>query len=314
MAATAERRTGGPGTWLARHGETAVAALGRLAAQPLSTLLTVLVIAITLALPAGLHLGVKNAAQLSGGWESAVDFSVYLDMGTAEDDARRLAGIIESRADVERVEFISATEALADFKAGSGFGDALDALDDNPLPHTLVVRPAVAGNDSLIELLREELANLPETDLVQLDTAWVQRFNATLDLIRRVILITALLLGAAVIIVIGNTIRLDIQNRRDEIVVTKLIGASAGFIRRPFLYSGLLYGIGGGLLALVLVAVSLWLTSDGVARLAGLYGSGFRLSGLDWRESLTVLGTGAFLGWFGSWFAAARHMRRIEPR
>ncbi|WP_405225726.1 permease-like cell division protein FtsX [Lentisalinibacter sediminis] len=314
MAAMAERRTGGPGAWLTRHGETAVAALGRLAAQPLSTLLTVLVIAITLALPAGLHLGVKNAARLSGGWESAVDFSVYLDMGTAEEDARRLAGIIESRADVERVEFISAAEALADFKAGSGFGDALDALDDNPLPHTLVVRPAVAGNDALIELLREELANLPETDVVQLDTAWVQRFNATLDLIRRVILITALLLGAAVIIVIGNTIRLDIQNRRDEIVVTKLIGASAGFIRRPFLYSGLWYGVGGGLLALALIALSLWLTSDGVARLAGLYDSGFRLSGLDWRESLTVLGTGAFLGWFGSWFAAARHMRRIEPR
>lgn len=311
----AERtRTGGPAAWLARHGETAVAALGRLARQPLSTLLTVLVIAITLALPAGLHLGVKNAAELSGGWESAVDFSVYLKVGTAEDDARRLAGIIESRADVERVEFISAAQALADFKAGSGFGDALDALDENPLPHTLVVRPAVAGNDALIELLREELQNLPETDLVQLDTTWVQRFNAALDLIRRIILISAVLLGAAVIIVIGNTIRLDIQNRRDEIVVTKLIGASAGFIRRPFLYAGLWYGLGGGLLALALVGVSLWLTSEGVARLAGLYGSGFRLSGLDWRESLTVLGTGAFLGWFGSWFAAARHMRRIEPR
>lgn len=311
----AERgRTGGLGAWLARHRENAVAALGRLARQPFSTLLTLLVIAITLALPAGLHLGVKNAARLSGGWESAVDFSVYLGMGVAEEDARRLAGIIESRADVEQVAFIGAEEALADFKAGSGFGDALDALDENPLPHTLVVRPAVAGNDALIELLREELENLPETDLVQLDTSWVQRFNAALDLIRRVILITAVLLAAAVVIVIGNTIRLDIQNRRDEIVVTKLIGASAGFIRRPFLYSGLWYGIGGGLLALALVAVSLWLTADGVARLAGLYGSGFRLSGLDWRESLTVLGVGAFLGWFGSWFAAARHMRRIEPR
>jgi cell division transport system permease protein len=311
----AERgRSGGPSAWFARHGETAVASLGRLARQPLSTLLTVLVIAITLALPAGLHLGVKNAARISGGWEGAVDFSVYLQTGTGEADARRLAGIIESRADVERVEFISAAEALDDFKAGSGFGDALDALDDNPLPHTLVVRPAVAGNDALIELLREELVNLPETDLVQLDTAWVQRFNAALDLIRRVILISAVLLAAAVVIVIGNTIRLDIQNRRDEIVVTKLIGASAGFIRRPFLYAGLWYGIGGGLLALALVGVSLWLTADGVARLAGLYGSGFRLSGLDWRESLIVLGTGAFLGWFGSWFAAARHMRRIEPR
>jgi len=290
--------SGGLSAWFARHGETAVASLGRLARQPLSTLLTVLVIAITLALPAGLHLGVKNAARLSGGWEGAVDFSVYLRTGTGEADARRLAGIIESRADVERVEFISAAAAL----------------DDNPLPHTLVVRPAVAGNDALIELLREELVNLPETDLVQLDTAWVQRFNAALDLIRRVILISAVLLAAAVVIVIGNTIRLDIQNRRDEIVVTKLIGASAGFIRRPFLYAGLWYGIGGGLLALALVGVSLWLAADGVARLAGLYGSGFRLSGLDWRESLIVLGTGAFLGWFGSWFAAARHMRRIEPR
>jgi len=311
----AERgRSGGLSAWFARHGETAVASLGRLARQPLSTLLTVLVIAITLALPAGLHLGVKNAGRLSGGWEGAVDFSVYLQTGTGESDARRLAAIIESRADVERVEFISAADALDDFKAGSGFGDALDALDDNPLPHTLVVRPAVAGNDALIELLREELVNLPETDLVQLDTAWVQRFNAALDLIRQVILISAVLLAAAVVIVIGNTIRLDIQNRRDEIVVTKLIGASAGFIRRPFLYAGLWYGIGGGLLALALVGVSLWLTADGVARLAGLYGSGFRLSGLDWRESLIVLGTGAFLGWFGSWFAAARHMRRIEPR
>ncbi|MEJ2602974.1 MAG: permease-like cell division protein FtsX [Gammaproteobacteria bacterium] len=307
-------RSGGIGAWLLRHVETAKSSLSRLASQPLSTALTMLVIAITLALPAGLHLAVKNAAQLSGGWESAVDFSVYLNQGVGEDEARTLAGIIESRADVEQVVFISADEALTEFKRDSGFGDALDALDENPLPNTLVVRPAVAGNDALIGLLREELTNLPETDLVQLDTAWVQRFNAALDLLRRVILITAVLLGAAVIIVIGNTIRLDIQNRRDEIVVTKLIGASAGFIRRPFLYAGLWYGIGGGLVALALIAVSLWLTADAVARLASLYGSGFGLSGLDWRESLTVLGIGAFLGWFGSWFAAARHMRRIEPR
>ncbi len=311
---TERARSGGVLAWLLRHVQTGRSALARLASQPLSTVLTMLVIAITLALPAGLHLAVKNAARLSGGWESAVDFSVYLKQGIGEEEARNLAGIIDSRADVEQVVFITAREALAEFKRNSGFGDALDALDDNPLPHTLVVRPAVAGNDALIRLLREELANLPETDLVQLDTGWVQRFNAGLDLLRRVILITAVLLGAAVIIVIGNTIRLDIQNRRDEIVVTKLIGASAGFIRRPFLYAGLWYGIGGGLMALALIAAALWLTADAVTRLAGLYGSGFGLSGLDWRESLGVLGIGAFLGWFGSWFAAARHMRRIEPR
>lgn len=307
-------RSGGPGAWALRHVQTARAALGRLASQPLSTGLTVLVIAITLALPAGLHLGVKNATRLAGGWQSAVDFSVYLNQEVSAEDGRQLASIIESRADVEQVVFIEAADALAEFKRNSGFGDALDALDENPLPHTLVVRPAVAGSDALIELLREELENLPETDIVQLDTSWVQRFIAALDLIRRVILITAVLLGTAVVIVIGNTIRLDIQNRRDEIVVTKLIGASAGFIRRPFLYAGFWYGVGGGLVALGLVAISLWLTDDAVRRLAGLYDSGFRLSGLDWRESLAVLGIGAFLGWFGSWFAAARHMRRIEPR
>lgn len=305
---------GGIVAYLARHGQTARAALGRLAGQPLSSVLTILVIAITLALPAALHLGVKNAARLSGGWESAMDFSVYLADGIAEEEARSLAAIIESRADVEQVIFIDASQALAEFKLNSGFGAALDTLDENPLPHTLVVRPAVAGDDALIELLREELENLPETDLVQLDTSWVQRFNALLDLIRRIIGIAAVLLGTAVVIVIGNTIRLDIQNRRDEIVVTKLIGASAGFIRRPFLYAGLWYGIGGGLAALALVGISLWLTTDAVARLSGLYASDFRLSGLGWRESLAVVGIGAFLGWFGSWFAAARHMRRIEPR
>ncbi len=311
----AERqRSGGIAAYLARHAETCTAALGRLAGQPLSTTLTILVIAITLALPAGLHIAVKNAARLSGGWESAVDFSVYLVDGTSADEARNLAAIIESRADVESVAFIDAGEALAEFKANSGFGEALDALEVNPLPHTLVVRPSVAGNAALIELLREELENLPETDLVQLDTAWVKRFNAVLDLVRRVIGIAAIMLGAAVIIVIGNTIRLDIQNRREEIVVTKLIGASAGFIRRPFLYAGLWYGIGGGLVALAVVTVSLWLTEDAVARLAGLYSSGFRLAGLDWKESLALVGVGALLGLFGSWFAAARHMRRIEPR
>ena len=158
-------------------------------------------------------------------------------------------------------------------------------------------------------LLNEELGNLPEADFVQVDTEWVRRFHAILDILERAIAIGAALLAAAIVVIIGNTIRLDIQNRREEIEVTKLIGASNAFVRRPFLYSGIWYGLGGGLLALGLVSYGLYSLDGPISRLAGLYGSAFSL-----RESLIILGTGIGLGLVGSWIAAARHMRRIEPR
>jgi cell division transport system permease protein len=163
-------------------------------------------------------------------------------------------------------------------------------------------------------LLREELANLPETDLVQVDTDWVQRFHAILDIVRQAILIGAVLLAAAIVVIIGNTIRLDIQNRRDEIEVTKLIGASNAFVRRPFLWTGFWFGLFGGLLAIGLVSYGIYLLQPPVARLAGLYQSGVDVLTLDPREVVTVIGIGIGLGLVGSWFAAARHMRRIEPR
>ena len=184
----------------------------------------------------------------------------------------------------------------------------------NPLPHTLVVRPSGANTARSMELLNEELTNLPETDLVQVDTEWVQRFHAILEMSQRAIAMGASLLGAAIIVVIGNTIRLDIQNRREEIEVTKLIGASNAFVRRPFLYSGLWYGLGGGLLALALVGYGLYALREPVGRLAGLYDSGFRAHALNVQESLVIVGAGVLLGLIGSWIAAARHMRRIEPR
>jgi cell division transport system permease protein len=163
-------------------------------------------------------------------------------------------------------------------------------------------------------LLQEELANLPESDLVQVDTEWVQRFHAILDMVRQAIVIGASLLGVAIVVIIGNTIRLDIQNRREEIEVTKLIGASNAFVRRPFLWSGLWYGLFGGGLALGLVQYGLFLLEQPAARLAGLYKSGVSVVALSLDESLAIVGTGVLLGLVGSWFAAARHMRRIEPR
>ncbi|MCH8137272.1 MAG: ABC transporter permease, partial [Proteobacteria bacterium] len=230
------------------------------------------------------------------------------------EEAQNLAQLIGQRADVANVSLISAQQALEEFKLQSGFGDAMDQLSQNPLPHTLVVRPSAANTSESMVLLREELANLPETDLVQVDTEWVQRFHAILDIVRQAILIGSVLLGTAIIVIIGNTIRLDIQNRREEIEVTKLIGASNAFVRRPFLWSGFWYGLLGGLLAIALVQYGIYLLQPPIARLAGLYQSGVNLLSFDLREIGVIVSVGVSLGLLGSWFAAARHMRRIEPR
>jgi cell division transport system permease protein len=301
-------------TWFTRHVSTSIGSLGRIFRQPFASLMIILVIAVTLAIPAALNLVVKNAQSISTGWDNALDFSIYLKRGTSESEAEGLARLIQQRADVASVELITANEALVEFKQQSGFGQALDHLSANPLPHTLVVRPSPANTSQSMILLQEELGNLPESDVVQVDTEWVQRFHAILDIIKQAIVIGAALLGLAIIVIIGNTIRLDIQNRREEIEVTKLIGASNAFVRRPFLWSGFWYGLFGGLLALGLVQYGLFLLEQPAARLAGLYQSGVTVLSLDLAESLSILGIGVALGFVGSWFAAARHMRRIEPR
>lgn len=313
--AVAPVRSSGPvSTWFARHADTARASFMRLARQPVSSGLTILVIGITLALPAALNLVVKNAAAVSGGWDSALDFSVFLETDVSEDDAAALGTLIGQRADVESVTFVPADEALAEFRERSGLGAAIDQLEDNPLPHTLIVRPSPANTTQSMGLLREELENLPETAYVQVDTEWVQRFHAILDIVRQAILVGSALIAAAIVVIIGNTIRLDIQNRRDEIEVTKLIGASNAFVRRPFLWTGFWYGLFGGLLAIGLVLGGIALLEAPVSRLAGLYSSGAEVLAFDPSEVGIVVGVGIGLGLAGSWFAAARHMRAIEPR
>lgn len=313
-ALAAPRKTGRISGWFVLHLNTAVAALGRLSRQPFASLMTVLVIAVTLALPAAMHVVIKNAQSISASWDNALDFSVYLHTEVTLEQASKLADIVAQRADVENVTLIPADEALAEFREQSGFGDALDYLTDNPLPHTLVVRPGSANTEVSMGLLNEELGNLPEADFVQVDTEWVQRFHAILNILERAIMMGAGLLGLAIIVIIGNTIRLDIQNRSEEIEVTKLIGASNAFVRRPFLYIGLWYGLGGGLLALALVGYGMYALAEPVSRLSGLYESAFDVLSLDLPEGLIIIGSGIALGLVGSWIAAARHMRKIEPR
>ncbi len=313
--AVAPVRASGPiSIWATRHASTSIGALGRMFRQPFSSLMIVLVIAVTLALPASINLIVQNARALSGSWDNAFDFSVYLKQDMTVADAKGLGKLLGQRADVDAVDVITAEAALAEFKQQSGFGEALEQLSENPLPHTLIVRPGTGNTSASISLLQEEIGNLPEVDFVQIDTEWVQRFHAILDIARQAISIGAVLLGLAIVVVIGNTIRLDIENRRDEIEVTKLLGASNAFVRRPFLWSGFWYGLFGGLMALALVLLGLHLLQGPIARLAGLYQSNLAISSLRVEEGAAIVAVGVVLGWFGSWLTAARHMRRIEPR
>ena len=313
--AVAPVRSSGPlSFWVSSHVSTAIGALGRLLRQPFSSLMIILVIAVTLALPAAINLVVKNARTVSGSWDNALDFSVFLESQVSLTEAEALARLIGQRADIATVELITADDALAEFKRQSGFAEALDQLPDNPLPHTLVVRPSAGNTSASLILLQEEIGNLPESDYVQVDTEWVQRFHAILDIVRQAIAIGAALLAVAIVVIIANTIRLDIENRREEIEVTKLIGATNGFVRRPFLWTGFWYGLLGGLMALALVQYGLYLLEGPVARLSGLYQSNIAVVSLDLREGAVIIGIGVFLGLFASWFTAARHMRRIEPR
>ena len=313
--AVAPVRSSGPvSIWVTRHISTSIGSLGRLVRQPFASLMIILVIAVTLALPAAINLVVKNARSVSGGWDNALDFSVFLKQQVSVGDAEVLGKLIGQRADVESVRFISADDALAEFKQQSGFGEALEHLPSNPLPHTLVVRPGPGNTSASLILLQEEIGNLPETDYVQVDTEWIQRFHAILDIVRQAIAIGAGLLGIAIVVIIGNTIRLDIENRRDEIEVTKLIGATNAFVRRPFLWTGFWYGLFGGLMALALVQYGLFMLGGPIARLSGLYQSKIAIASLSLAEGASIIGIAIFLGLFGSWFTAARHMRRIEPK
>jgi cell division transport system permease protein len=211
------------------------------------------------------------------------------------------------------VHLIPADQGLAEFKTYSGFGDALQALEGNPLPHVLHVTPR-EGSPQALQSLQHYFAAWPEVDLVQADAQWVMRLNAILEVLRRVLLILAVLLGAGVLAVIGNTIRLEIAGRRAEIEVTKLVGGSNAFVRRPFLYTGVLYGVGGALLAWGLIALSVLLLAQPVGTLAKLYGSTFALQGLAPPDVGILLAAGLVLGWLGAWLSATRHLRRIQPR
>ena len=300
--------------YFARHAQTLIGSFGRIVKSPFASLMTMGVIGVAIALPLLLNVFLQNARLATGNLNSAFDLSVYLDKKAPSGRAAALARQLQLRGDVAQVRIIGADAALAEFRRDSGFGEALDALTDNPLPDTLVVTPTLdASTPRGTDSLRAAIAGMPDVHTVQLDTEWVKRLDGMLEVLKRVVLITGGLLALGIVLIVSNTIRLDILNRRAEIEVMKLVGASDGFARRPFLYSGIWYGLGGGILALLLVGGAAAVLARPVAQLAQLYGSGFRLQGLDLSTAGIVLGVATLLAWAGSWLAASRHIRAIEP-
>jgi cell division transport system permease protein len=301
--------------WLLRHVQALLFALGRLARAPMASTFTVLVIALALALPALFGLLVGSLRGVTGGLAQSVSLNVYFKQDVTLDRVRQLAGGVRERAGVGAVEVIPADEALEAFRKDSGFGMAVEALTENPLPHALEVQPAAdATTPAALEDLKRHLGTWPEVDLVQVDSEWVQRLDAILDLLRRLLTGTAALLGVGVVAVIGNTVRLEILNRRAEIEITKLVGGSNAFVRRPFLYAGLLYGGLGGVLALALVLIVRGLLQPPVQRLAASYGSDFTLLLPTLAQCGGLVGAGALLGLLGAWISAGRHLRGVAPR
>jgi len=294
------------------HVQTLGAALGRIGGTPVGATLNVLVVAIALALPAAMQVLIANANNMSPAFADAADFTMYLQEDVGEDQGRALSTSIAQRSDVKSTNFVSKLEGLADLRTRTGFGGALDALTENPLPHVIQVRPA-SNTIENIDVLADALVELEETDFVQLDRLWVERLNAILMLGGRTVDIITVLLAAAVILVIGNTIRLEINNRRIEIEVLKLVGATDGFIRRPFLYTGFCLGGIGAIAAALMIGTGLLLLSGPVRNLAGLYAADFSLRGLSLEGLGILIGGGALLGWTGALIAATRHLRAIEP-
>lgn len=296
----------------AHHGRAALASLGRLWRGKLTSLMSTGVAGIALALPLGLAVVVHNAAALAGVSTASARISVFLDTGldsaaiaAARNRAAALPGVVA-------VDLVTPAEALRQFDRLAGFRAAVASLGSNPLPPVLVVTPA-ATDAASVTRLATALGAIQGADRVVADTRWLARLDAMLGIARRATWVLAGLLGLAVLLVIGNTIRLEIQSRRTEIEVEKLVGATNAFVRRPFLYGGLWYGAAGGLLAWCLVEIALAFLAAPVARLSQLYAGDARLAGPGFPGLLAMIAGGALLGWLGAGLAVGRHLRAIEP-
>ena len=294
--------------WREQHAYSLLSSLGRLLRRPIASLLTIGVMAVAIALPLGLGVALANIERFSGNVRESREISVFLKPAADAATAQRVADGLRQRPDVAAVTIRTPEQGLAEFRQMSDLADSLDLLDQNPLPSVLVVQPRDDGK-ALAEILRR----LPEADLVQHDAVWRERLSAWLAFGERLLWVVAALLGLGVLLVVGNTVRLEIGARREEIAVMQQLGATDGFVRRPFVYLGLCYGVAAGLLALGLLAAAGVALQSSLADLLASYGGQFRLQGLGMAGAGMLLAVAGFAGWLGAWLASGHHLRQTRP-
>ena len=297
---------------ITNHRVTLVQSLQDMVLEPLQTAMTVLVIAIALALPGALFLAVENLERLSGNVKASTQLTVFLEVGVEEKTMAILESQLQTLVGVSSISYISPEQALTEFQALSGFGSALDYLAESPLPAVFVVQPDSVKLDRAGEIA-DQISKLSGVDQVQIDMQWLQRLRSMLEIGEKLITALSITLGLGVLLAVANTIRMAIQSRTDEIIVIRLVGGTDGYVRRPFLYTGFIFGLSGGFVSVLLLWGSVnWLNSS-IEVLASLYESRFVLHGLSIWSLLSILGGGALLGLLGAWVAVRRHLRGIEP-
>ena len=303
-------------TWLRQHRQAIAAAFGKLAAQKSAALLNALVIGIALSLPAGGYAVLSSLRHVTQGASLEPQLSVFLRADAKRAEAEALGTRLKADARVGEVRFVSREQALKELRATEGLAEVVAALNRNPLPDAFVVRPKAApGADAAsLDALARDLRALPGVAHVQVDSAWARRLGALAGTARLAIALLAALLAFGLVAITFNTIRLQILTQRAEIEISKLIGATDAFIRRPFFYLGALQGLTGGVLALGILGGSLAALNVGVAELAASYGSAFRLPFLVPGDALAVVLFSAGLGWFGAYLSVSRYLLEIEPK
>lgn len=283
--------------------------------QPLATLLTVMVIAISLTLPSVCYLVYKNVSEAASQWYPTPQLTVYLDKALDDDAAEQVMTLLKGEEGVDKVNYLSREEALGEFRNWSGFGGALDMLEENPLPAVAIITPKMNFESSdTLNTLRDRVAAVKGVDEVRMDDSWFARLAALTGLVGQVAAMIGILMIVAVFLVIGNSVRLSIFSRRDTINVMKLIGATDGFILRPFLNGGALLGFSGAILSLILSQAMVWQLGSAVAKVASVFGTTFVLHGLGWDECLLLVLVSAMIGWIAAWLATVQHLRRFTPQ
>jgi cell division transport system permease protein len=299
--------------WAWHHLDALRVTLARLARTPVVTLLNLGVIGIALALPAGLYVALINLQGLARTFASDPQLTVFLALDAGRTDAKQIEARLKQHPRVREARYVPREQALKELKASTGLADVVDSLPQNPLPDAFVVFPRDTSPPTL-EKLRDEVRGWPKVTHVQLDTAWAQRLEAGLRLARLSVWLLATLFAFALVAVTFNTIRMQVLTRREEIEVSKLIGATDPFIRRPFLYFGTLQGLAGGIAAWLIIWAGIQLLNGTLSELAQLYGTRFELRHLSLEDSFSLLVFSAGLGWFGSWLSVNQHLAGIEPR